>query len=101
MAPLMSATSHGETSRHRSRVVVRYWAAARDAAGRTEDHVEAATVDEALTAVLALHRDSPRFARVLGIASLLVGDRPVRQDRAATPLTEGDVIEVLPPFAGG
>jgi molybdopterin converting factor small subunit len=33
---------------------------------------------------------------------MLVGDRPVgAQDPALVPLVPGDVVELLPPFAGG
>lgn len=83
-------------------VTVRYWAAARAAAGRREDQVPATTVAAALDLVRDLHADEPRFARVLSVCSLLLGDRPLgSSDLAAVLLVDGDVIEVLPPFAGG
>ena len=57
---------------------------------------------EKLDAALQAHRTTPRFAQVLGVSSLLLGDRPVGGvDPASIEVTEGDVIEVLPPFAGG
>lgn len=83
-------------------VTVRYWAAARAAAGREADQVPAATLDEALRAVLALHEGNRRFADVVGICSILVGSAPVStQDPSAVELQPGDVVELLPPFAGG
>ena len=84
-------------------VVVRYWAAARAAAGRPEDSVpDARSVQQALDAVVAMRPGDDRFARVLAISSLLVADRPVRrEDLDRVPLAAGDVVEVLPPFAGG
>ena len=84
-------------------VTVRYWAAARAAAGREEDQVtDARTVQGVLGAVLALHPGDDRFARVLAISSLLLGDRPVRREGLdQVQVSPGDVVEVLPPFAGG
>lgn len=54
-------------------VTVRYWAAARDAAGCAQDDVRAGTLAEALRQVRALHADRPRFADVVGVCSVLVG----------------------------
>ena len=83
-------------------VTVRYWASARAAAGRVQDTVPAATVAAALAAVRELHAGEPRFGRILGISSVLVGDRPLgTTDPATVSVTTGDVVEILPPFAGG
>ncbi len=84
-------------------VTVRYWAAARAAAGRAEDRVDGVTtVQQALEAARQLHRDDDRFARVLAISSVLLGDRPVQRDQLdGVLISAGDVVEVLPPFAGG
>ncbi len=83
-------------------ITVRYWAAARAAAGRESDRVEAATLAEALEGVRALHAGNRRFADVLGVCSVLVGASPVStRDPAAVPLSPGDTVELLPPFAGG
>lgn len=81
---------------------IRYWAAAKEAAGVAEEPYDAATLAEALAAVRALHADRPRFAAVLAQCSFLVDGAPVG-GRApdAVPLPEGATIEVLPPFAGG
>lgn len=85
-----------------SRVTVRYWAAAKDAAGRAEDRVDATTLADALAAVRSRHAGEPRFERVLGQCSLLIDGQPVgRRDPHAVPLADGASVEVLPPFAGG
>jgi molybdopterin synthase sulfur carrier subunit len=88
---------------HAPLVTVRYWAAARAAAGRESDQVRAATLADALRAVVALHADSsPRFADVVAVCSVLVGSAPVSsQDPETLRLHAGDVVELLPPFAGG
>lgn len=105
MHDLGAGTTGGETAAHVGgvAVTVRYWAAARAAAGRAEDHVEdVTTVREALDAAGRLHPDDLRFAQVLAISSVLLGDRPVQRDELdGVPVSEGDVVEVLPPFAGG
>ena len=60
------------------------------------------SVAEVLGAACALHSDNPRFAAVMGVSSLLLGDIPLgRRDVARVSVAEGDVLEVLPPFAGG
>ena len=84
-------------------VTVRYWASARAAAGRTEDTVAGVvTVQQALDAVRALRSDDARFDRVLAISSVLLGDRPVRREALSDErVAPGDVVEILPPFAGG
>ena len=81
---------------------IRYWAAAKAAAGTEQEPCRARTLVEALEQARARHADRPRFAQVLGHCSFLVdgyqvGDR----DHAAVPLREGATVEVLPPFAGG
>ncbi len=82
-------------------VTVRYWAAARAAAGVADDAVPAGVLSEVLAAVRARH-PQPRFAQVLGVCSLLVDGRPVGgRDPAEVPIPPGAVIEALPPFAGG
>jgi molybdopterin synthase sulfur carrier subunit len=82
-------------------VTVRYWAAARAAAGTAEDAVPAGTLDAVLDAARARHADA-RFARVLAVCSLLVDGHPVGRRRPEqVPVDAGAVVEVLPPFAGG
>ena len=61
-------------------VTVRYWAAARAAAGVEEDVVPlpaGATLADLLAAVRTRHADRPRLAEVLTVCSVLVGERPV------------------------
>lgn len=81
---------------------VRYWAAAKDAAGRAEEPYEAETLAGVLAAVRARYSGRPAFGAVLDRSSFLVDGAPVgRRAPADVPLRDGDVIEVLPPFAGG
>jgi molybdopterin synthase sulfur carrier subunit len=83
-------------------VTVRYWAAIKAAAATGHDEVSGETVADVLAAVRVLHADNPRFAQVLGVCSLLLGDRPLGSaDLSQVNVHPGDVIEVLPPFAGG
>ena len=84
-----------------AKCTIRYWAAAKEAAGTAEEHVEAGTLAEALEAACRHHPDG-RFLRVLGASSLLVDERPVgTRPHDGVAVSEGTVIEVLPPFAGG
>lgn len=81
---------------------LRYWAAAKEAAGRADEPFDAATLAEALDAARVRHADRPRFAEVLARSSFLVDGAPVGvRDHAAVTLADGAVVEVLPPFAGG
>lgn len=81
---------------------IRYWAAAKAAAGTAEEPYRAATLAEALEQVRSRHDDRPRLARVLGYCAFLVDGRPVGgRDHASVHLAPGGTIEVLPPFAGG
>lgn len=83
-------------------MTVRYWAAVRAAAGRTHDNVSAGTLTSVLAEVLALHAERPRFAQVLSVCSVLVGEDPVGdRDRNQVDVPAGAFVELLPPFAGG
>ena len=83
-----------------SRGTVRYWAAARAAAGTDDEPFDAGTVAEALDA--ARERHGARLAAVLARCSFLVdGTAVASTDHATTALAEGGVLDVLPPFAGG
>lgn len=85
-----------------ARVTIRYWAAAKEAAGVPEEIVEAVTLSDALNAVVSSRKQDGRLATVLDRASLLVNADPVgRAARESIMLDDGAVIEVLPPFAGG
>ncbi len=80
----------------RAAVTLRYWAAARAATGVAEESCQAATVAEALDEAGRRHGD--RLLRVLPGCAVLVGS--VRA-HPHTVLHDGDVVELLPPFAGG
>jgi len=82
-------------------VTLRYWAAAKEAAGVSDQVVAADT----LAAALAQAGDETvrdRLAPVLRRSSFLIDGEPVGH-RAAdmVELADGAVIEVLPPFSGG
>ena len=86
-------------------VTVRYWAAARAAAGVDAEPVpveEGATLADVLAEVRLRHGARSRLAEVLAVCSVLVGDRHVGS-RAPEDvrLAAGDTVELLPPFAGG
>ncbi len=82
-------------------VTLRYWAAAKDAAGVAEQTVTADT----LAMALAQAGESDVRARlqpVLERSSFLINGAPVgRRAAESVQLTDGAVVEVLPPFAGG
>jgi molybdopterin converting factor small subunit len=82
---------------------LRYWAAAREAAGMSEEQTRADTLDAALsTAVAERGPDGDRLAQVLRRCSFLVDGAQVgKRDPATVLLAPGAVVEILPPFAGG
>ncbi|HSY15579.1 MAG TPA: MoaD/ThiS family protein [Jatrophihabitantaceae bacterium] len=80
-----------------STVTVRYFAAARAAAGLAEEYVEAGTVRDALTAIRDRH--GARLGRILDCCSFLLDGHAVHDDSAA--LGASAQLDVLPPFAGG
>jgi len=88
-------------------VNVRYFAAARAAAGMDEekfDLADDATLASLLEAILAVERPeppagTPPLARILSRSSFLLNEVAVRNPSAA--LSPDDVVDVLPPFAGG
>lgn len=83
-----------------TRVTVRYFAAARAAAGVESEPVTVpakATVADLLVTLGA--RRGAELAQILQRCSFLVDEVAVR-DRAAS-LPDGATIDVLPPFAGG
>jgi len=80
-------------------ITVRYFAAARAAAGSDSEQLtvrSGATVGEL---VETLGGRGGELARVLGRCSFLCDGVAVRDQ--AQPLRAGDTIDVLPPFAGG
>lgn len=83
-------------------VTVRYWAAARAAAGVETEVVEATTLAEVTAELVRRRPGDRRFLDVLGICSVLVGEVPVGAlDHADVHLDDGASVEFLPPFAGG
>jgi sulfur-carrier protein len=101
-------------------VTLRYWAAAKDAAGIAEETITAETLAEALAAARgkteqsehagqareageARSADRPgRLRAVLARSSFLINGTPVgARAPEAVVLSDAAVIEVLPPFAGG
>lgn len=80
--------------------LIRYWAAARAAAGVVEEPFEAVTLGQAL-ATAAAGRGAD-FERVLERSSFLVDGAPVgTREHSTVELADGATVEVLPPFAGG
>lgn len=85
-----------------SAVTARYWAAARAAAGIESEQVAAGTLADLLAEIDRRHGDLDRFADVIEMCSILVGETPVgARDPADVLLHDGDSVEFLPPFAGG
>jgi sulfur-carrier protein len=83
-------------------VTIRYWAAAKEAAGLAEETLVAATLGDALAAALARHASGRRLEAVVARSSLLVDGKQARHGASDDlVLWEGAIIEVLPPFAGG
>ncbi|HET6989624.1 MAG TPA: MoaD/ThiS family protein [Kribbella sp.] len=76
-------------------VTIRYFAAARSAAGRSTATAEATSISDLVTTVSA---DRPELARVLSICTFLLDGE--RAD-PATVLKAGAQVDALPPFAGG
>ncbi|HTK62718.1 MAG TPA: MoaD/ThiS family protein [Pseudonocardia sp.] len=81
-------------------VTVRYFAAARAAAGVETERVpvtDGGSIDDVLAALRARH--GARLTEVLTASSLLLDEVAVRDRTVAVPV--GAVLDVLPPFAGG
>jgi molybdopterin synthase sulfur carrier subunit len=76
--------------------VLRLFAAAREAAGRTTDEIPATTVRDVLDE--ACRRYGERFTAVLGTSRVWVNGQPAE---GATPVVAADVVAVLPPVSGG
>jgi sulfur-carrier protein len=84
-------------------VTLRYWAAAKEAAGIAEETVSAGTLADALAAASdERERPKARLRAILARSSFLVDGTPVgTRAPEAVVLGDGAVVEVLPPFAGG
>ncbi|MCW3492157.1 MoaD/ThiS family protein [Microbacterium sp. SSM24] len=75
--------------------VVRYFAAAQDAAGRDTERRTETTLGELRRAVAT---EYPGLGGILPRCAVLVGGSRVGDD---TALDADDLVDVLPPFAGG
>jgi molybdopterin synthase sulfur carrier subunit len=84
-------------------VTLRYWAAAKEAAGVADEKVEALTLGEALAVASGqAGRPSGQLRPVLARSSFLINGEPAgRRPPDSIELADDAVIEVLPPFAGG
>ncbi|MDP9798557.1 molybdopterin converting factor small subunit [Catenuloplanes nepalensis] len=81
------------------KITIRYFAAARAAAGTSEEVLDSAAATlEALLAELAT-RHGDRLTSVFARASYLVDGAAWRDRTAALP--SDPTVDVLPPFAGG
>lgn len=83
---------------------VRYWAAARAAAGTPEETVDVrgAISLAALREELVRRHAGTRLPDVIQVCSVLVGDQPVgSRDPGSVDVPAGATVEFLPPFAGG
>jgi molybdopterin converting factor small subunit len=77
-----------------AQITVRYWAGAQRAAGLAEESLTADTIAE-----LRAHLQARAgFDRLATVASFLVDGQ---QTGETTRLSDGAVVDVLPPFAGG
>ncbi len=85
-------------------VTIRYWAAAKDAAGVAAESIDVGTLADALSAALD-SRGCERGERLRGVlarSSFLIDGQPAGvRPHQEIALAETAVIEVLPPFAGG
>ena len=83
---------------------VRYWAAAKAAAGTAEDLLQVTgplTLAEVRREAAARHPGT-RLAEVLEACSVLIGDQPAGTRSAEeVKVAPGESVEFLPPFAGG
>jgi sulfur-carrier protein len=80
--------------------LIRYWAAAKAAAGTAEEPYDGEVLSTVLADAVARH--GTRLDEVLRRSSFLVDGTAVgRRDPAGVRLAPGAVVEVLPPFAGG
>jgi molybdopterin converting factor small subunit len=84
-----------------ARGTIRYWAAAKAAAGTADEEYDASTLAEALALARRRH-PTDDFTRVLSRSSFLIDGEPVgTRSHVEVALPEGGTVEVLPPFAGG
>ena len=83
-----------------ARGTLRFWAAAKAAAGVAEEEYDATTLADAIVAAQTLHGEA--LIRVITRSTFVVDGAPVGgRAHDSVLLTEGGTVEVLPPFAGG
>ncbi|MDQ1747634.1 MAG: sulfur-carrier protein [Frankiaceae bacterium] len=83
-----------------ARGTLRFWAAAKAAAGVAEEPYDAANLAEALESARSAHGDA--LAKVIARSTFVVDGAPVGgRAHDSVVLTDGGTVEVLPPFAGG
>lgn len=92
-------TTQTQTTQTTIEVTVRYFAAARSAAGTDEQTVRLPGGATLQQLVDELSRGSAELARVLPRCSYLCDEIAVRD--TGMPLSTGQTVDVLPPFAGG
>ncbi|BBX20273.1 molybdopterin synthase sulfur carrier subunit [Mycolicibacterium duvalii] len=80
-------------------VTVRYFAAARAAAGTESEHVQVDSGSTMADLVAQLSARDERLGTVLRRCSYLLDGVAVRA--MSTELAAGQTVDVLPPFAGG
>lgn len=86
----------------RGHVTLRFWAAARAAAGVAEQRIAVEGPVTLSFLVESASAGNDRLARVLGTCSVLLADQPVAsQDPSSVRVEPGQTVEFLPPFAGG
>jgi len=79
---------------------LRFWAAAKAAAGVAEEEYDAVTLADALGAARTAHGDA--LTRVIERSTFVVDGAPVGgRAHDSVTLSDGGTVEVLPPFAGG
>ena len=85
-------------------IQVRYWAAAKSAAGTASDDLPVngvLTLAEVREEAVRRHPGT-NLAAVLAVCSAVVGDQPVSSaDPGSVVVEPGSTVEFLPPFAGG
>lgn len=77
-------------------VTVRYFAAAREAAGTASERLVAGTVQGVLDAAVSRH--GPGLAAVLGMSRVWVDGEPTPLEKV---LAGGEEVAILPPVSGG
>lgn len=78
-------------------ITVRFFAAARESFGTRQKDFEADSLGTLITAINEVAEG--KSATVLSRSSFLVNS--VARTDPATPLSSEDIVDVLPPFAGG